>query len=823
MNEQLEVQAARLQIVGGRLVVSELPDSGLASESEAGNWGALYAVSHVVTEGPGVERIRDRIEGVAEETYRRSPGGVTNRLRQAVRNANRYMYLRNRVRGERQALSAALGCAAVRGTDAYACGVGPHSVFVLSQGRVRGHVNHISRSSRRGEETWKQNGHGLGHGASLADPKFSYRQIAPGDLLVIVTGDGAELVEQRVYELAGLLDSCGVQAGARQLGDLLGAEMKGSALLLRLGTPNTLAMSGPTSTPKRVNESRPSASRVFARAWGQTRERKEEQDRVAPPLEPEDYADLDVPDVDAPLARQPSARWSSVDSYPRGDSSRGRAGVPRGQAVERGVEAARMRGTVLLSLLMGLAAGGLGLLRSAVAMVKRGWGWIRRNRVMERVVRGIGLAILAVVAGVKGLVVGILPERQGASRTYAATARPMARAKVLVFHPSGRTRALIGVVLLLGAAVLVGTSILSIKGRLAQAEVEELAAEVGEILTQADGEEDIEARMALLTEAQGLLDQPAEGQVDSAALDELSREVALQWDGLTGVVRLPLTQEAVWSTPEQSAQRVLVHANYAYVVDEAAACVYQYALDDTGRVVTDQEPSKWELPGPGGELSADRIADFEWVEASNGRLTPSLLILTTEGSVLELSAEGSLRSVAVSQLLPWENPQALGTYSGNLYVLDSDHENIIKYVPDGDDYQHDPVDYVQAAEDVPWPEVIDMDIDGFIYLLLSDGSIVKFAGGQAQAFPQEGLYPPLEEPLGISASPDSSSVFVADSLEGRIVEFTQDGQFVRQYRASLDGEDHLGSMTAFTVDTGHSRVLIATASGLYSATLPSLQ
>ncbi len=823
MNEQLEVQAARLQIVGGRLAVSELPDSGVASESEGGNWGTLYAVSHVVTEGPAVERIRDRIEGVAEETYRRSPGGVTNRLRQAVRNANRYMYLRNRVRGQRQALFAALGCAAIRGTDAYACGVGPHSVFVLSQGRVRGHVNHISRSSRGGEETWKQNGHALGHSATLADPKFSYRQIAPGDLLVIVTGDGAEFVEQRVYELAGLLDSCGVQAAARQLGDLLGAEMKGSALLLRLGAPNTWAMSGPTSAPKRVSESRVSAARVFARAWGQTRERKEEQGRVVPPMDWEGYPDLDIQDVDAPMARQPSARRSTVDSYLRGDSSRARGGVPRGQAVERGVEAARMGGTVLLSVLMGLVAGGLGLLRSAAATVRRGWGWMRRYRILERVIHGIGLAILAVGAGIKGLVVGILPERPGASRTYAASARPMVRAKVLVFHPSRRTRALIGAVLLLGAAILVGTSVLSIKARLAKAEVEELAAEVEELLTQVDAEEDTEARMALLAEAQGLLDQPAEGQVESPSLDELSREVALHWDGLTGVVRLPLTQEVVWSTAEQSAQHIVVHDDAAYVVDESGTFVYQYALDDTGRLVADQEPLRWELPGQQGELSADQIADFEWVEAANGRLTPALLILTTEGSVLELGTDGSLMTVAVSQLLPWENPQALGTYSGNLYVLDPGHENIIKYVPDGDDYQHDPVDYLRAAADVPWPEVIDMSIDGFIYLLLADGSIMKFAGGEAQAFPEKGLYPPLEEPLGISASPDSSSVFVADSSEGRIVEFTLEGQFVRQYRASLDGEDHLGEMTAFTVDATRSRVLIATASGLYSAALPSLQ
>lgn len=823
MNEQLEVQAARLQMVEGRLFVSELPDSGATSEGEAGNWGTLYAVSHVVTEGPAVERIRDRVEGVAEETYRRSPGGVTNRLRQAVRNANRYMYLRNRVRGQRQALFAALGCAAVRGTDVYACGVGAHSIFVLSQGKVRGYVNHISRASRDGDETWKQNGHALGQSATLSDPKFSYRQIVPGDLLVIVTGDGVELFEQRAYELAGLLKSCGVEAAARQLGDLLGAEMKGSALLLRLVTPSMWAESGSTSTPKRVSESAVAPSRAFARAWRRRAERHEDQGRVAPALEPEGPPDVDIPDVDVLMARQVSARRSTVDSYLRGDSLKTRAGLPPSQAVDRGVEACRMGGTVLLSVLMGLAAGGLGLLRSSAAFARRSWGWMGRYRILERLVRGMGLAIMAVWAAVKGLVVGILPERQGASRTYAASARPMVRAKVLVFHPSRRTRALLGAVILLGAAILVGTSVFSIKARLEQADIERLAAEVGELLTQADAEDDTEARMALLTEAQGLLDQPAEGQVESAELDLLSRELAQHWDGLTGAVRLPLTQELVWSAPEQSAQRIVVHQDHAYLVDEAGAFVYQYALDDRGRLLADQEPLKWELPGPEGELSAEQIADFEWVEAANGRLTPALLILTTEGSVLELGASGSLRTVAVSQLLPWENPCALATYSGNLYVLDPDHENIIKYVPDGDDYQHDPVDYVQAAADVRWPEVIDMAIDGAIYLLLSDGSIVKFAGGQAQAFPQEGLYPPLEEPLVISASPDSSSVFVADSSEGRIVEFTQEGQFVRQYRASLDDEDHLGEMTAFAVDVTHSRVLIGTASGLYSAILPSMQ
>ena len=368
-----------------------------------------------------------------------------------------------------------------------------------------------------------------------------------------------------------------------------------------------------------------------------------------------------------------------------------------------------------------------------------------------------------------------------------------------------------------------GTSLVRIKARLAQADVEELAGEVEEYLMLADAEDEMEARMALLAEAQGLLDQAPEGQAETAELTQVRGELARRWDGLTGALRLPLSEELVWSAPEQTGQRIIIHQDSVYLLDEAGQSIYEYALNEQGLLLSDQEPSIYELLGQEGELPIGQIVDIEGVDAANGRLTPALLVLTTDGSVLELGPSGSLRSVPVSQLKSLETPRALGTYSGNLYVLDPEHENIVKYLPYGDDYQHDPVDYVQGAADVRWPDVVDMAIDGFVYVLLSDGTIMKFAGGEPQPFSKEGLYPPLENPLGIFASPDSTSVFVADSSEGRIVEFTREGEFVRQFRAALDGEDHLGAMTAFAVNVAHSRLFFSTASGLYSASLPSLE
>ena len=265
-----------------------------------------------------------------------------------------------------------------------------------------------------------------------------------------------------------------------------------------------------------------------------------------------------------------------------------------------------------------------------------------------------------------------------------------------------------------------------------------------------------------------------------------------------------------------------VHQDTLYVLDGVGQSVLRFLVDEQGRLSGEQESWTWGLPSSMEAESEARILDMDWVDAANGRLTPALVMLTSEGSMLELHADGSVRQIPTAGAAEWQDPQSLGTYSGNLYVLDPGYENILKYIPSGDDYGHVPTDYIQPGADVSWPDVKDMAIDGFVYLLLSDGTIKKFAGGQPQAFPQEGLYPPLRNPAGIFACADSDSVFVAEPEHGRIVQFTREGQFVRQYRATFDGEDPLTDLRELTVDLDHGRLIAATSSDLYSASLPTL-
>jgi hypothetical protein len=821
MNEQPDVQAVRFEVREGRLQVNLLPDCGTASDGAFGGWGSLYVVSHAVNRGLVAERVCERVEDVAVETYCRSAGGVTNRLRQAARNANKYLYLRNLVRGEEQALLAALACVAVRGTDAYACGIGPHSISVLNRGRVRTFQSHLAEQGPRSTDEWRSDGYLLGRKAKRSDPRFSYRQLLPGDLVLLAAGSDAESFRRAAAELAPTLDRYDIEVAARELAELMGQCGDGSALLIGVQmeptSPADVCKTAQTGGPRL-----PYSGRSFFRTLRRPgRGQRAAQRQMLPKGKP---TGSPPPDAEAgPRMRKiPSRNGRSFDSA-AGQGGRvmdGGAGSQR--ILQGGVERCRLVVTLLGSLLLALRAGVLWILTSWVGVVRRCWRWIRRRRVLENLARGCRLALFGLWAGLKGLLIGILPERQGTTTTFAASARPMARARVLGFHPSGRSRAIIGALIILLVVALVGASAVRVKSRLEQADVEALASQVEESLKLSNEEDDREAKMAMLAEAQERIDEAPASQRGTPELQKLSGELEARRDGLTGVVRLPFAKDETPTSGVQAVGRIVVHQDSLYVVDALGQGLTIYALDQQGRISVDDEPLIWDSP-TAGEAAEVQILDIEWVEAANGRLTPCLAALTSQGSLVEIDADGSTRSVAVAGTSEWQNPRAMATYAGNIYVLDPGNENILKYVPQGDDYQHPPINYVQDDVDIKWDSVVDMAIDGCVYLLLSDGSIVKLAGGQAQEFSQEGLYPGLENPTAIFASPESQSIFVAERSEGRVVEFSRDGQFVRQYKASADEFDPLPDMGAFTIDVVRGRVIVGTASGMFFTDLPSLQ
>ncbi|NIO67985.1 MAG: hypothetical protein GTN71_02715, partial [Anaerolineae bacterium] len=213
------------------------------------------------------------------------------------------------------------------------------------------------------------------------------------------------------------------------------------------------------------------------------------------------------------------------------------------------------------------------------------------------------------------------------------------------------------------------------------------------------------------------------------------------------------------------------------------------------------------------------LVDMVWMPVGSGRQTSNLLVLESGGSLLEYDPVFGLAVLPVGDKDQWRYPQLIGSFFGNFYLLDSQSNQILKYLPTADGgYSNPPEPWFQI--DVDLAGVVDMAIDGYIYLLYADGRILKFMGGEVAPFEQTELDEPLRGPTAIFTSPDEDTKFlyVADAGNGRIVQFSKEGQFIRQFKATEAGVfDQLKSLH---VDEIGSKFYILSGNTLYMANIP---
>ncbi|MDP3941313.1 MAG: hypothetical protein Q8Q49_03325 [bacterium] len=126
----------------------------------------------------------------------------------------------------------------------------------------------------------------------------------------------------------------------------------------------------------------------------------------------------------------------------------------------------------------------------------------------------------------------------------------------------------------------------------------------------------------------------------------------------------------------------------------------------------------------------------------------------------------------------WGNPTGIGTFLGNIYVLDKD-KGILKFVKGSDGYG-DSSSYLKG-EAPDFSTAVAMAIDSSIYVLFANGDIAKFTKGVPDSFKVSGLTTPFSHPTRIYTLPDFTSVYVLDNGNGRIVQLGTDGTYKAQF------------------------------------------
>lgn len=289
-----------------------------------------------------------------------------------------------------------------------------------------------------------------------------------------------------------------------------------------------------------------------------------------------------------------------------------------------------------------------------------------------------------------------------------------------------------------------------------------------------------------------------------AQLDELNKVERLYW--------LPLLRTLPGGPSFEG--RVVVHGPYVFVLDREADKVYGYLLDEMGDKLKDPKTDilLTSKGAPRGDAAVGDLIDITWAGKS-------LFILDGGGAWLRYDPPAGLTVLPIKGLESWQWPWRIAGYGDTLYLLDPPANRVLKYSPTVTSYHLPPTDYLAPQTIVDLREAQDIAIDGCIYVLLKDGIILKFWQGLRIPFEVRGIDQPLRAPKAIYTSRETSSVYVADAGNRRIVQLDKDGRYQHQILPQ-EGDGVFDDLKSIYVDEVRNKLYILSGNKLYMAALP---
>ncbi|MCL4352933.1 hypothetical protein M1615_00465 [Patescibacteria group bacterium] len=160
----------------------------------------------------------------------------------------------------------------------------------------------------------------------------------------------------------------------------------------------------------------------------------------------------------------------------------------------------------------------------------------------------------------------------------------------------------------------------------------------------------------------------------------------------------------------------------------------------------------------------------------------NIYLLTATG-VDKINKSTQKRQTIIKNNNLWTNPGGLGVFYSNIYVLDKNKNQILKFVPSGSGFSKS--NYLARGVNADFANASDMTIDSSIYVLSSSGTIEKFLRGQPASFKISGLGKPFSNPSRIFADRNTNNVYVLDNGNSRIVVLDKNGAYQAQYKADI--------------------------------------
>ncbi len=194
-----------------------------------------------------------------------------------------------------------------------------------------------------------------------------------------------------------------------------------------------------------------------------------------------------------------------------------------------------------------------------------------------------------------------------------------------------------------------------------------------------------------------------------------------------------------------------------------------------------------------------------------GTMADANKLFACSGEGLKLSEVNLKENTVKPVTLPAEKNEQqikdLTIYNKRLYILDGNR--VYRHMPSDDGFARG----VIASEATNAASARAIAIDGAIYMLTGDNTIVRFSGSKQEAFPLPGLTPPIGKITRMITADDMSALYVLDQENARIIVIDKASHELKgQIRSST-----LSQPRDFAVLTGKSsqKILVLDGSNLY--------
>lgn len=129
----------------------------------------------------------------------------------------------------------------------------------------------------------------------------------------------------------------------------------------------------------------------------------------------------------------------------------------------------------------------------------------------------------------------------------------------------------------------------------------------------------------------------------------------------------------------------------------------------------------------------------------------------------------------------WESPTAIAPYQANLYVLDQ-KKGVLKIIGGT------AVSNYFTSEKPDLSSATGLAIDGSIWIVTTDGKILKYTKAKKDTFTLSGLTKELKSPTKIYTNADTDYLYILDNGNSRIVKTDKNGAFQKEITAPYIGQ-----------------------------------